>query len=192
MLVPIQIHIGHFVLVAFKAAFGWRWTDELKFVKFCLLIHFIGIQRREHIKLQFSICAVNFFLWFTSFASPSQSLGNVFDKTVFWNFYGAYLCFVFVIDLGREVYKILCQIEMNYNYKLCMPLMMMFWLVIWELQTLLKLLGKDFIGLTCFARYPTLLSLLIWIGIFGFRGSSICEFFSLKSLAALYGKHFLK
>ena len=61
MLVPIQIHIGHFVLVAFKAAFGWRWTDELKFVKFCFLIHFIGIQRRGHIKLRFSICAVNFF-----------------------------------------------------------------------------------------------------------------------------------
>ena len=61
MLVPIQTGIGHFILVAFSGNLRLRWTDELKFVKFCLLIHFMRIQRRGHIKLRFSICAVYIF-----------------------------------------------------------------------------------------------------------------------------------
>ena len=52
----------------------------------------------------------SFFYGSQRFASRSQSLGIASDKTVFLNFYSAYICFVFVIDLGREVYKILCQI----------------------------------------------------------------------------------
>ena len=52
----------------------------------------------------------SFFYGSQRFSSPSQSLGIASDKTVFLNFYSAYMCFMFVIDLAREVYKILCQI----------------------------------------------------------------------------------